>query len=726
MPDTTPILQLPYILPSQAQKHVTHNEAIRVLDVLVQLAVTARNISEPPASPSQGDRYIVAAGASGAWAGKVGQIALYENGAWQFFVASEGWTAWVTSEQVLASYNGAVWVSQADAPLSVGQLGISATADANNRLSLSSPATLLNHAGAGHQVKVNKAAAGDTASLLFQTGFSGRAEMGTAGNDDFAIKVSADGASFVTGLSIAATSGAVTLPAALRLGGQASDPAAPPNGTIWLNSTTGEVKMHSAGATVVIASGGVGLIDGDKGDVTVSASGTVWTVDAAAITNAKLANMPSATFKGRVAAGSGPATDITPAEATSILPAFTATEKGLAPASGGGTVNFLRADGIWTAPAGGGGGATLPDLGISATATQLNTAASAFPNALLLGETTNLAKGAGEVASASAWPESVVASGVTATKTATGFAADGTPWVEYTVNGTATTTGAITLFTQGTPFASAATGQTFTFGAVMSLSSGSAIGAVGARLDLQGYSALTGGTFLETTTTPLVNSGQSGVTQASYTLVNAGTVGVRLLALLRLAIGAVFTNAVYRFSAIQLDRGTSRLAYRYLPATSTQVRAALGQGQSSLVILAGSSVDFTGIPSTARRVTVLFSGLSTNGTTVPLIQLGAAGGIEASGYAGSVGVATILANTSSGVHLSTTWAASAVLQGSIVLNLMDLATNLWVFSGIAGRSDAAYLHSVCGSKALSGVLNQIRITAGANSFDAGTAAITWE
>ena len=155
MPDTTPILQLPYILPSQAQKHVTHNEAIRVLDVLVQLAVSARNLGAPPASPAQGDRYIVAAGASGAWAGKVGQIALFENGAWQFFVPSEGWTAWVTSEQVLASYNGAVWVSQADAPLIVGLLGISATADANNRLSLSSPATLLNHAGAGHQVKVN-------------------------------------------------------------------------------------------------------------------------------------------------------------------------------------------------------------------------------------------------------------------------------------------------------------------------------------------------------------------------------------------------------------------------------------------------------------------------------------------------------------------------------------------------------------------------------------------
>ena len=576
MPDTTPILQLPYILPSQAQKHVTHNEAIRVLDVLVQLAVTARNLGAPPASPAQGDRYIVATGANGAWAGKVGQIALFENGAWQFFVPSEGWTAWVTSEKVLASFNGVAWVSQADAPLIVAQLGISATADATNRLSLSSPATLLNHAGAGHQVKVNKAAIGDTASLLFQTGFSGRAEMGTAGNDDFSIKVSANGATFLTGLSIASTTGEVTLPAAVRLGGQASDPAAPPDGTIWLNSITGEVKMRSAGATVVIATGGVGLTDGDKGDITVGANGTVWTVDAAAITNAKLANMPSATFKGRLAAGSGPASDITAAEATTMLPVFTATEKGLAPASGGGTTNFLRADGSWAAPASGGGGATLPALGLSASAAQLNTAASAFPNALLMGDVSNLARGAGEVTSAAAWPASVVANGITATKTATGFGADGTPWVEYTVNGIATTTGGVVIFAQGTPYISAAAGQTFTFGAVMSLESGSAVGAVGVRIDIQGFSALTGGTFLESITTPLVNSVQTTVTQTRYTLVNAGTVGVRVTAVLRLAVGAVFTNAVYRFSGIQLDRGTSRLTYRYLPAAPAQVRSALG------------------------------------------------------------------------------------------------------------------------------------------------------
>lgn len=369
MPDTSPILQLPYILPAQAQKHVTHNEAIRVLDVIVQLAVTARNLAAPPVSPPEGARYIVAAAASGAWVGKVGQIALFDGGLWQFFVPLAGWTAWVVAEQKQISYNGSIWTSLADAPFSVGQLGISATPDSTNRLSVSAPATLLNHAGAGHQFKLNKALSADTASLLFQTGFSGRAEIGTAGSDDFAIKVSADGSSFVTGLSIASATGQVTLAAAARLGGQAVDPVAPPNGTIWLNSTSGEVKMRSGGATVVIATGGAGVSDGDKGDITVSASGAAWVIDAGAVGNSKLASMASGTFKARVSAGVGAPQDISPADAAGLLPAFTSAAKGLTPASGGGTANYLRADGTWAAPP---GSVTLASLGITATAAELN------------------------------------------------------------------------------------------------------------------------------------------------------------------------------------------------------------------------------------------------------------------------------------------------------------------------------------------------------------------
>jgi hypothetical protein len=100
---------------------------------------------------------------------------------------------------------------------------------------------------------------------------------------------------------------------------------------------------------------GSGLTDGDKGDITVSASGATWTIDNTVVTNAKLANVATATFKGRTTAGTGAPEDLTAAQATALLDTFTSALKGLAPASGGGTTNFLRADGTWAAPPGGGG-----------------------------------------------------------------------------------------------------------------------------------------------------------------------------------------------------------------------------------------------------------------------------------------------------------------------------------------------------------------------------------
>ena len=217
MPDQTTILSLPYILPAQAQKHVTHNEALRVLDVLVQLGVQDRNRTIAPSAPPAGARHIVAAGASGDWTGKSGQIAVWEGNAWAFFAPLPGWRAHIETEGVDASFDGTVWVSAAERPLQVTQLGVSASPDATNRLSVSSPASLLNHAGAGHQIKVNKAAATDTAALLFQTNFSGRAEMGTTGSDDFVIKVSPDGTTFNDGVVIARSTGIATLPRGVRL-----------------------------------------------------------------------------------------------------------------------------------------------------------------------------------------------------------------------------------------------------------------------------------------------------------------------------------------------------------------------------------------------------------------------------------------------------------------------------------------------------------------------------
>lgn len=201
---TTPNLILPYLAAGQAQKHVTLNESLRMLDALVQLAVVSRVLSTPPASPSDGDRHIVATSPTGVWAGHAGKIAAYQDGGWMIYTPKVGWLAFVADEDKLLAFDGTSWTEAGGTLQNRPFVGINATADATNRLAVSAPATLLNHEGAGHQLKLNKAAIGETASILFQTGFSGRAEMGTAGSDSFSFKISADGAAWNTALAIAA------------------------------------------------------------------------------------------------------------------------------------------------------------------------------------------------------------------------------------------------------------------------------------------------------------------------------------------------------------------------------------------------------------------------------------------------------------------------------------------------------------------------------------------
>jgi hypothetical protein len=212
MPDTSPALSLPYIQPSQAQKHVTHNEALRVLDAVTQLSVISATLSSAPAAPIAGDRYLVASGANSAWVGQDQNIAVFDGNDWTFFAPSIGWRADVVGSGAQLRFDGSVWEPALPDLQNVAYVGIATTADSVNRLSVSGPASLFSHAGAGHQVKVNKSTLGDTASLLFQTGFSGRAEIGLAGDDNFSIKTSPDGITFQNALSVDATTGALHIP----------------------------------------------------------------------------------------------------------------------------------------------------------------------------------------------------------------------------------------------------------------------------------------------------------------------------------------------------------------------------------------------------------------------------------------------------------------------------------------------------------------------------------
>ena len=109
MSDITTHLLLPYILASQAQKHVTHNEALRLLDAMVQLSVLDRSRTAPPVSPTDGDRHIVASGATGLWAGWDLNVAFWVDGVWMRLVPRPGWLAWIATEQAFVVWNGSAW-----------------------------------------------------------------------------------------------------------------------------------------------------------------------------------------------------------------------------------------------------------------------------------------------------------------------------------------------------------------------------------------------------------------------------------------------------------------------------------------------------------------------------------------------------------------------------------------------------------------------------------------
>lgn len=165
-------------------------------------------------------------------------------------------------------------------------------------------------------------------------------------------------------------------------------------------------------------------------------------------------------------------------------------------------------------------------------------------------------------------------------------------------------------------------------------------------------------------------------------------------------------------------------------AAATGTLAPLVNG--TVVAASGSAaVDFTGIPSYAKRITIMFSGLSTNGTSDPLIQLGDSGGIEITGYvaAASTSTATSVAfSSTAGFPIAGSWSATVIISGIMTLVLQDPVTNTWVASTNAGRTDTAGGTAGGGFKSTSAVLDRVRITTagGVNTFDAGTINIIWE
>jgi hypothetical protein len=180
------------------------------------------------------------------------------------------------------------------------------------------------------------------------------------------------------------------------------------------------------------------------------------------------------------------------------------------------------------------------------------------------------------------------------------------------------------------------------------------------------------------------------------------------------------------------NNGTTRLTVNAsgvtIPTlTTTTVTGTIVQG-TAVASTSGTSIDFTGIPSWAKRVTVMFSGVSGSGTSPFQIQLGDAGGIETTGYVSSAWTAATSYQTgvTSGFVLNGATAAAAVYHGNIIISLQS--TNAWVSSHSLGASGGTFSCLGGGSKTLSDTLTQVRITTvnGTDTFDAGSINIQYE
>jgi len=141
----------------------------------------------------------------------------------------------------------------------------------------------------------------------------------------------------------------------------------------------------------------------------------------------------------------------------------------------------------------------------------------------------------------------------------------------------------------------------------------------------------------------------------------------------------------------------------------------------------GTSITFTGIPSTAKRITVMFNGVSTNSTSVVIVQIGA-GSIQTTGYvcaAGNYGTTSALSSYTTGFAISAANVATATIYGSMTIT--NISTNTWVES-FSGIRDTGAVANSGGGVSLGGALDRVSITTvnGTDTFDAGSINILWE
>jgi hypothetical protein len=198
-------------------------------------------------------------------------------------------------------------------------------------------------------------------------------------------------------------------------------------------------------------------------------------------------------------------------------------------------------------------------------------------------------------------------------------------------------------------------------------------------------------------------------------------------------LSLVAGDVLYATAADTLARLPKGTAGQALVMNSSATAPEWGAGivsGTAQATTSGTSIDFTSIPSWVKRVTISLVGVSTNGTSHLLVQIGDSGGVETSGYLGT----SAQVSGSSGATAFTagfgiySGAAATVLHGSIVLSLVDAAAFTWAAAGMFAHTDTARNIPTAGSKSLTATLDRVRLTTvnGTDAFDAGQVNILYE
>lgn len=183
------------------------------------------------------------------------------------------------------------------------------------------------------------------------------------------------------------------------------------------------------------------------------------------------------------------------------------------------------------------------------------------------------------------------------------------------------------------------------------------------------------------------------------------------------------------------EAGTDTTPRLWTAERVKQAIAALGGGSITLgtpvASTSGTSIDFTSIPAGTKRITINFAGVSTNGTSALMVQIGDSGGVETSGYTGhcsNQGGGSVL-TMSGGFTCYTPVVAANTHHGTMVLTLENSSARTWCESAVLGSSSGTNpIAMSAGSKSLSAELDRVRITTvgGTDTFDAGEINITYE